>query len=42
LVAPLDRPALEVRGYFWVTARPDEPAIATFINWLEAEGKRAA
>jgi LysR family glycine cleavage system transcriptional activator len=42
LVAPLAKPALEVRGYWWVTARPEDPVIATFINWLEAEGKRAA
>ncbi|MDB5365104.1 MAG: transcriptional regulator GcvA [Rhodospirillales bacterium] len=40
LVAPLAAPSLEVRGYFWVSARPDEPAIAAFIAWLEEEGKR--
>jgi LysR family transcriptional regulator, glycine cleavage system transcriptional activator len=43
LVAPFAEPALEARGYWWIVpeTRAAEPAIAAFIAWLTAEGRRA-
>ena len=44
LVAPLPEPALPSRAYCWLApeAQARDPAIATFCNWLEEEGREDA
>ncbi|PLZ00981.1 transcriptional regulator [Burkholderia sp. WAC0059] len=42
LVAPLDGPYIDARGYWWVARREvaDAPLVAQFCRWLEAEAKQ--